>query len=88
MTCHYHGGPKFTDKCATPRASQCLRDQFGTFKMRLTRFKKAQQWQKVLDLCEEFNAFADKYGWPDWWHTFEVARHDAEFELRRASDVW
>ena len=87
MTCHFHGGPKFTDKCVTPRGTACLRAQFATFKARVKRAQNAKDWQKVLDVVAEFEAFADKYGWPDWWSIMDVAARDAIYQ-RSMDRVW
>jgi hypothetical protein len=46
-------------------------------KAALIRAQKAKDWRKVIAVCDQaFSDFED-YGYPDAWHLFERARHDA-----------
>lgn len=47
----------------------------------LTRAKKKGP-QAVIDAVKVAYEQFDLYGWPDQWHTWEIAKSDAELELR------
>ena len=46
-------------------------------KAALTRAKKSGDPQKVIDVVDKAFARFDEIGWPDNWHTFNIAREDA-----------
>ena len=53
------------------------------FKAQLTRAKNSGDPNKVLAACESFFDYFDSRGWsyPDNWHTWNIARRDAEWQL-------
>lgn len=48
----------------------------------LTRAKKKGPEAVIKVVDAAFSDFSD-FGWPDNWHTFNIAKSDAEFELAR-----
>jgi hypothetical protein len=51
-------------------------------KSALTRAKNSGDPQKVIDACDKAFEDFDRYGYPDSWHTWNIAREDARFKLR------
>ena len=52
-------------------------------KSRLTRAKNSNDPSRIIEECKKaFNIF-DERGYPDNWHTWNIALDDAELELRR-----
>lgn len=59
--------------------------EWSSWKRKLTIAKKKGP-EAVVKVCEEFFAREDEgYCLPDDWHIFNIAREDAQFELRRAA---
>jgi hypothetical protein len=85
--CLVHGGepPMLRDKCAERQATPCLRSRFGSLKAKLTKAQRAKDWAGVLKVTDEFDELSRATAYPDWWHLFERAREDAEYEQRRAN---
>lgn len=48
----------------------------------LTRAKKIGP-EAVIKVVDAAFADFDIHGWPDSWHTFNIAKSDAEFEIAR-----
>lgn len=86
--CAAHGGPRFRDKCGDKPSSTCLRQQFARLKGSLKKAQNAKNWDRVIEVCDQFDRMLDTYATPDWWHIFDIARRDAEYEKRRSSDIW
>lgn len=62
---------------------EAMRRELPKLKAALTRAKNSGDPQKVIDLVDRAFARFDEIGWPDNWHTFNIAREDARFELMR-----
>ena len=57
---------------------------YRNLKSRLTRAINSKDPNKVLAECDRAFALFDTDGpWPDDWHRWNIARQDAEFEIRR-----
>lgn len=61
--------------------------EWSTWKRRLTIAKKNGP-DAVVKVCNAFFAREDDVSLPDDWHLFNIARDDAEFELRRMAPRW
>ena len=48
----------------------------------LTKAKKVGP-AEVIAVCDIAFEDFDEFGWPDNWHTFNIARNDAEMEIAR-----
>lgn len=49
----------------------------------LTRAKNKGDQQKIIDVCDAAFADFERYGYPDQWSEFQVARQDARYALQR-----
>ena len=57
--------------------------ELTTLKARLTRAKRSGDPKQVITVVNDaFDVFDDK-GYPDCWHTFNIAREDARLDLER-----
>jgi len=54
-----------------------------SLKSRLTRAKNQKDWAKVKTVCEDAFETFEEHGYPDCWHLFNIARDDADYQLRR-----
>jgi len=55
------------------------KSDLSRLKSKLTRAKNSKDPEKVLAACEEAFAIFEEKGYPDNWHTWNIAREDAQF---------
>lgn len=66
-------------------ANYLTNQQYTQAKARLTRAKKKGPQAVIDEVNRTFAQWdAGDYAWPDSWHTWNIARSDAEMELRYA----
>jgi hypothetical protein len=59
-----------------------MRIEHPKLKGALTRAKKKGPRAVIAEVERAYARF-DVIGWPDGWHTWNIAQQDAEWELRR-----
>jgi hypothetical protein len=60
--------------------------ELTALRAKLTRAQRSGDPTKVIQVCKDaFKVFEDK-GYPDCWHRWNIARHDAEMEVQYLED--
>lgn len=61
--------------------------QFVSLKAGLTRAKKKGP-EAILAECDRAFQMFEDHGYPDAWHTWNIARKDAKYAIARKNGSW
>jgi hypothetical protein len=63
-------------------------DGWKRYRARARRANTQERWSDVIDIVRAFNAYCERYGWPDWWSDMERLERDAIDARVRAEGWW